>query len=392
MPKKKIFYLGTNGFPFGLAQVQRQIMVSKILLEAGFNVTVLNTNPIRNNKKIKFSGVYKGIHYIYTCLTSRYFNSFIFRNIIKAIGKFNESLFIIAKGLFSKEKIILLTNTLSYYQLKYYYLLSRIIHTELIYDYVEYVGAMKSKPSVFRNNNRIFDRSIEIFPDKIICISEFLLAKTKELNSNKITIKIPSVTDFELFDKINAGLEVKHDYLLFCGSVNYIEIIEFIISAFEQIEDKSINLIIIASGDKNKIDCLKKRIILSSNESKISILSNINFEDLVSYYKSAKGLLIPLMDGEKDKARFPHKISEYAAAGRPIVTTNFGEISNYFKDNINALIADEFDIVKFSEKINYLIAHPEKGDEIGRNSRKLGEKYFNYKTYINSMNEFINKL
>ena len=54
---------------------------------------------------------------------------------------------------------------------------------------------------------------------------------------------------------------------------------------------------------------------------------------------AAHGLLIPLFDDVRSTARFPTKIGEYLASGRPIVTTAVGEMPRYFEDGVTAFIS-----------------------------------------------------
>jgi glycosyltransferase involved in cell wall biosynthesis len=92
-------------------------------------------------------------------------------------------------------------------------------------------------------------------------------------------------------------------------------------------------------------------------------------------------LLLPLRNTIQDKARFPFKISEYLASGRPIITSDVGVISEYFIDNENALICIPDDIDSFVEKLNYVIFNSYAANEIGNKGYLLGKNYFNKDCY-----------
>jgi glycosyltransferase involved in cell wall biosynthesis len=94
----------------------------------------------------------------------------------------------------------------------------------------------------------------------------------------------------------------------------------------------------------------------------------------------------------KDEARFPHKIGEYTAANRPIITTDFGEIKYYFKDMENALIADQFDPLLYAGKMEFAMNHPEIMKTIVENARLTGLKYFHYKNHGIALRKFIEKI
>ena len=83
----------------------------------------------------------------------------------------------------------------------------------------------------------------------------------------------------------------------------------------------------------------------------IVLKSNIAYQDLLSLYKRADVLLIPLRDTIQDNARFPHKIGEYTASKRPILSTNSGELKYYFKDGVSALLTEEYSENAYVEKL-----------------------------------------
>jgi glycosyltransferase involved in cell wall biosynthesis len=53
--------------------------------------------------------------------------------------------------------------------------------------------------------------------------------------------------------------------------------------------------------------------------------------ELLALYRQATALLIPLFADVRSIARFPIKIGEYLASGRPVVTSCIGEIRHFFK-------------------------------------------------------------
>ena len=128
-----------------------------------------------------------------------------------------------------------------------------------------------------------------------------------------------------------------------------------------------------------------------SEDKTIKILSDLSYEDLIGYYKNAKALLIPLQDNLQDKARFPFKIGEYTAAGRPIITSDSGAIVEYFEDGKNALLAKTGDINDFSAKLNFILENPDKAEQIGLNGHALGQQRFNYKSYTSTLWKVIAK-
>ena len=113
----------------------------------------------------------------------------------------------------------------------------------------------------------------------------------------------------------------------------------------------------------------------------IKTFSDLPYSELINYYLNAKALLIPLRDTLQDIARFPHKIAEYTASKKPIITTNIGEIPVYFIDGANALVIQDFNIDAYSQKMQYVIDYPDESIKIGIKGWETGKKYFNYNSY-----------
>jgi glycosyltransferase involved in cell wall biosynthesis len=103
--------------------------------------------------------------------------------------------------------------------------------------------------------------------------------------------------------------------------------------------------------------------------------------DLLALYRQASALLIPLFADVRSIARFPIKIGEYLASGRPIVTSCVGEIPAFFQDGMNACVAIAGDPLSFGERIVRLIQNPAWASEIARNGWETARQHFHYSVH-----------
>ncbi len=388
---KTILYLGLKGFPFGTAEVQRQLQISKAILNAETRVLVINqkgTHLLNTIKKenIGTTGSYEGIDYIYASGTPLYVSNFFIRNLLKAIGWLNE-LIIILYHAFNKNLSCIIVCTSSLTKLKYLWCVTRITRTRLVYDYVEYFSSLEDRTIREPSNKMTFDKIFFNYTDALIIISPYLVQHIKRMKSNKPFIMVPPIMDFEKFSMIHFKPKVSN-YFLYCGSVQYIDVIKFIIEAYRKSNsyENGVSLILVVNGPMAIISKIRDFI---TEDRTIQILSGLSYENLVGYYKNAKALLIPLQDNLQDKARFPFKISEYTASARPIITSDSGAIVQFFEDGKNALLAKTGDIDDFSTKLNFVLENPEKAEQIGLNGYAIGEHYFNYKNYTSTLRELI---
>ena len=383
----KILYLGYLEFPYGMAQVQRQLTISKTLTSAGYDVTVLCRYGCYSPKESDFEylskGVFEGIKYEFCSGTPYRPKNFIKRNFIKLKGAFKEFNHIVKLGRRKELKAVFIT-TNYFYNILFYWIACKIGGVQSILDNVEYFSNSKENKSRFERIGAYFyDQYIYDFIDKIVCISDFLVSKAEfKMTKNKI-LKIPAITEFKKFEIEPIDI-YEESYLLYCGSVSYFEVIEFVISAFEK-SQKSQFLYLISKSN----DLLIKRINESSKKNNIRLFSNISYDKLISLYKQCTVFVIPLRPNINDVARFPHKISEFCASGKPFISNNYGEVDVYFKDKLNALLCNEYSVGKFANKMDEVYENTEKLKSIGRNSFELGELHFSHLAYVDKLKNFI---
>ncbi len=380
-----IIYLGCSGFPAGLAEVERQKLISKSLVACGVKVTVICRKGVHRQTDIPPRGVYEGINYIYTSGTPLKPSGFVKRNFLKFIGIINEFRFMVAES--SKHKIdAAIISTMLIPLIFYYKIISRLLGFKIILNYVEYSSAITMRLKL-QINNYFYDKYAVRLSDSVIPISDFLEEQVKKINPDKPYIKIPSICDFEKFNIDKSPFPDR--YFLYCGVAHYREVIIFIIHSFNLIENDTYCLYLIINGSSASIEKIYEEIELSPKKHLIKTMSKLKYEELVNYYLNACAMLIPLRPTIQDIARFPHKIAEYTASRNPIITTSYGDIKKYFTDTENALVAPLYDENEFSEKMKFVINYPDKAKDIGNKGYDTGYMHFNYLSYGSKIVEMI---
>jgi glycosyltransferase involved in cell wall biosynthesis len=380
--KHTIAYLGQNGFPFGMAAIQRQLQIAKAIVNEHTDVLVISRKGTHSPRRIHeegitTSGTFEGVAYVYASGTPLYPNNFLVRNFLKIFGVLGELAILLrcylTKGLTG---VVVCTSKLP--MLRYLWFLTRILRIKLIYDYVEFFSSLADRSIKEVTDKKGFDMEFFKYADAFIVISTYL-ANHLRAHTTKPFVVVPPIIDFEKFTRVDTT-QPESEYFLYCGSVDYKDVIEFIIAAYYKTDaqSKNVRLVLIIYGDKKEISEIQRSV---ERDSSIKILSGLSYETLIGYYKNAKALLIPLQDNLQDRARFPFKISEYTAAGRPIVTSDSGAIVEYFQHEKNALLARTGDLSDFAAKLNFVLHNPQKSTEIGLNGNLLGRQHFNYKSY-----------
>ena len=395
-----IIHVGLSGFPNGKAAIQRILTICKAIKISGkFKSIVVSKFSVHSKIdvdkfNIKKVSSFQGIDYIYTSPTIYRNDRFIKRNFEKILGLRNEYLYI-----FRNRKSIAFLSFYdeSFISLLYYKIICLCFDIKLLVHYVEFRSSIKERQKFLTLiNDKLFDNNLAKIADAVIVISDFLQNHLKAINVKLPILKVPSITDYSIFEQDNIKFRITNNsYFLYCASAEYYDIFIFIIESFEKFKILSNNdfeLVLILGGDESKIERVIQRIKKSPNQNSIILKSNLAFSELVDTYKGAWSLLIPLDNTVQDIARFPHKISEYCASKSPIITTNIGEVQTYFIDEFNAFVASDFSIENFALKILEASNSSEIAKKIGYKGYETGVENFSYTAYSEKIIKFLDEL
>lgn len=389
-----VIFLGESGFPLGLATIQRLTLMAKALRYAGSRTTVICRKGVwKKSEDVNFEnrGNFEGVDYIYTSKSPFKPEGFIDRNVQKLKGMYGEYKYL--KYLKKHDKIDLaIISDMKVVHVLRYYMFSVFLKFPIAINFVEMTSSMKHKKSFLKKvNDFVHDKWVIGLYEGGLPISDKLIDYYKVISPSKPNLKLPILCDFEKFDIPKNNEE---PYFLYCGSIRYTEVRDFIIEAYKSIADGGNTKLymIISGGSNSETRLLEEELNAIFETQRIRLFSNIPYDELVQLYTDAIALLIPLRQTVQDAARFPHKIGEYLASGNPVITTDVGEIKNYFEDGKTALIADTYSVTGFAEKMKYVLDNPDLSKEIGLNGKKMGLIEFDYKAHGSRLVKFVQEL
>lgn len=380
--KLHIAFLGENGFPRGLGAIQRMLLMARSLHYAGAEVEVICRKGIwkqDSEPEMAAQGKYQEITYRYTSGDVYRPKGFIRRNVKKIKGLFSEYSYL--KSLRKKNKLdAAIVSSMNGFHLLRYLLYSRFIGFPIILNFVEFASVMKQRNSIGKRiNDYLIDYGMVKWFDAALAISETLMSHYAKMAPGKPSLKLPILCDSRQFNSKPSW--PKKTIYLYCGAASYSELIDFVIEAYEELfnEYKNSELVMVLGGKEHEILNIQKRIAGTMFKGNIRLITNVPHSEIPDYYAGASALLIPLRPTLQDASRFPHKIGEYLASGKPVITTAYGEITHYdFIDQETALVAGEYDITQFAEKMEYVHKYPHKAQDIGEAGRRFGRKNFDY--------------
>ena len=387
-----IVHLGISGYPGGNASLQRIRYTFKAIQETGLQSWIINKHSIHAKPYAAAEVHEDGMKVISTSPLLFKPESFLKRNINKLKGSLAE-----LKLLFKHRKQIkaAILYTPYFNELLYYRLLSRICGFKLIIQYVEFRSQIAERSSLgTKINDRLFDQQGFRLCDGVIPISDYLQAHIAQRSNNKMPqLKIPAICDFTEFNQYATAPE--KNYLMYCGTVHYLEVIYFNLEFFKKIKEQNIyngKIILVVSGDVQTYwNEFKAYLASFPFKTDVEVRSKIPYSELVGLYKGADLLLIPLRNNIQDIARFPQKISEYTASKRPFISTNVGEMTAYFQHLNNAILANEYStdsyVAAFKDAVEKNLLN-----SIGEAGFKTGMQHFHYQSNCSRLTQFINLL
>lgn len=96
--------------------------------------------------------------------------------------------------------------------------------------------------------------------------------------------------------------------------------------------------------------------------------------------------LLPFADTPYNRGRWPCKMSDYLAAGRPIISNPVGDIRGLMQKHKVGILTD-FNSNRFAEGIIKIIAHPDQAEQMQKTARHVAETDLNWDQIITHLEQ-----
>jgi len=229
------------------------------------------------------------------------------------------------------------------------------------------------------------------FSNKILCVSKKMI---EYLHDNKgIPLeKIAYVTngvDLGFFKPLNdekledmrkqLGIENK---LVFgyIGNFQKWQGVENFIKAAKRIDDKDLAFLIVG-GERGSI------------EDNIVFIPKIPRAQVPDYYSICDVLVLPRPSYPATEIAAPTKFAEYAAMGKPILTTNVGDAAGFVREYKCGVVVEDNKVENLVKGINeFKDMSEEELKELGEKARKLAENEFDWDIVGNNLLKAVESL
>jgi glycosyltransferase involved in cell wall biosynthesis len=111
--------------------------------------------------------------------------------------------------------------------------------------------------------------------------------------------------------------------------------------------------------------------------------------DEVQWWVSAADVaLVPYFDTPFNRARWPIKLGEYMAAGRPVVACDTGELGRVVREHEIGLLAGA-DMSGFAERVLELLRDRGRAEELGARARRVAEEHYDWRVLAEHLEAFL---
>lgn len=401
---KKLLFIGTTPFPYGLAATNRLVSLISELPKCGWDVTIICLSSTKYPTRIDEikrnydrNGIFRNVKFQYLSLFVHANRYKIIRIISAFVGWINLPFYLL-RFKTNAAKGIILTDMTQVYSILYMRVLSIFLKYPLVLLRSEYPSTVRNSGISSKVYKLIFEKWIFKYFDGFLIMTNSLMNYFENLKSDKAkTMLIPMTVDLHRFSKKEIP-PLPYDYIVYAGSLSFSKDgVDILIKAFNIIAQEFTDIRLVIIGDisnKQHFKQIQKLInnFTKSVQERIFFTGKIDSNKIPTFLCNAKIMALARPDSIQAQGGFPTKLGEYLATGNPVVVTSVGEIPLYLEHKKNAFLSNPGDVIDFATNLCWVLKHYDSAKKIGNEGRKLVEKVFNPVLQAKLMSDFLCKI
>lgn len=243
-------------------------------------------------------------------------------------------------------------------------------------------GEIKKNPHIYDSLFEIGDLFLPVcsyFKDRLValgCPSEKVIVHYSDIDCSKFYFRSRSLGTFDKIRIITIARLVNQKGL------------EYAIRTVAKIYKQYSNITYRIVGDGRLKEQLKTLIRTLKAERYIKLLGSLDHNQIIEILNKAHLFILPSVTSTSGcQEGMPVALQEAMAMGLPVIGTYHSGISELIADGKNGFLVKERDVNGLTEKIKYLIRHPEIWNKIGKAGRKEIEDKYETKKLNNKLVE-----
>jgi glycosyltransferase involved in cell wall biosynthesis len=235
---------------------------------------------------------------------------------------------------------------------------------------------------------QLFEERPRPYADGTVVISHALGQRAKSLgiNGNSILYLPPgadpeSIRDMPRPDaRRKCGLDAAGRYIGYLGNI-YQRDADLLFDMLRLLKATDARLLMIGDPGCRVPDTVRERVMVTGR---------LPFDDMLSYLSACNVLALPLSDTIANRGRWPSKVNEYVAVGRPTVSCDVGDVAGLLRDNdIGLLVRPEAG--EFAARIDELLNDPVRAEAMGDRAREVARTTYSQDAIADKLEEFYRK-
>ena len=123
---------------------------------------------------------------------------------------------------------------------------------------------------------------------------------------------------------------------------------------------------------------------------RVTITGRLPFDKMLDYLSACDVLALPLSDTIANRGRWPSKVNEFVAVGRPTVACDVGDVASFLRDNDIGLLVRP-DAAEFATRIDELLADPARARAMGDRAREIARTTYSQSAIADKLENFYRK-
>jgi len=379
-----VFVVRSFGFPEGMAATNRVRLLARALVEQGADVRVICMRVSERQGEVhnlNAKGTADGIPFVYTPGSTVRSDSFTVRRWREARG-YVLALLALArlKARGDLDCVFLADGGSEKWYLGVHFLLRWLGHLG-----VPVVTELNELPRIqpwlpARVSGRLshlsgVDGAVAISS----WLSEWAATEARRIGRRVDVVEIPIVVDVD--EQAVASCPGGRPFFVYAASNAYMRDLAFVFGSMRRVWERCPEAGLMVTGMRPRdvaVVADSERVRGAADDGRLKIGGYLERPALLAAYRDAAALLIPLHDDAGSRARFPSKVGEYLASGRPVVTSRVGEVGRFLRDGESAYIAEPDDVGAFAATLIAALDDAVTAAAVGAAGRRVAEELFSY--------------
>ena len=199
-------------------------------------------------------------------------------------------------------------------------------------------------------------------------------------------LEFPAWTDIDAFLNTNGKkADSERPRILFAGLLFQLKGVHYLVRAFAPLvsEFPDTQLVLVGrEGNKAYVKELKREVARLGLSQNVEFVGEVSQRELARRMQESVVFVLPSISEGLGRV-----IVEAMATGTPVIGSRIGGIPDLIQEGKTGFLFPPEDVFALSERLRWVLTHPEENRELGRAARSFAEGYFSTEAFLRSYAE-----